>query len=571
MQIKLAQTAGFCMGVKRAMDRVLGETQKGSAPLYTLGPLIHNRQAVEMLETRGVHAIESIDGLDEGTVVIRAHGIPPQALKAVEQAGLQVVDATCPHVRYSQGIVGKRHQSGNTIIIAGDKNHAEVLGLLGFCDNEGIVVSTPDEARQVKLDGDVCLLAQTTFNESTFREIAEIIKKRHERVEVVNTICRSTEERQREVVELCKSVDAMVVVGGKHSANTRRLAEVARSTGTPVVHIESAAELPDSFSQYNSVGVTAGASTPNWITASVIRKLEEIGEDRSKTARALHRGVKFLTDSTLYTGLGAVALTYAGFALQPGTARLNPLYLVITFCYIFSVHIWNRLGARQLDGLTAPRRVAFYTRHRKLSVGLTSVLAALSLVLAAHRGTAETILLLAAYLIGLAYSASLAPLGLKHRRLKDLPASKDLFTATGWATVGVVIPAISQPPSAPALVLAALVAFILAFVRSTIFDFTDIQGDRLLGRETLPVLLGPRRTRTYLTVLAAALAIVLVMGAALGVFSTLAYWLLPCVAFILLVLYPLFPRVVKSEITCPLVADGLLVITGIIAVLWKSI
>ncbi len=560
------------MGVKRAMDRVLSEARKNDGPQYTLGPLIHNRHAVEMLEKSGIKAIQSIDEVSEGTVIIRAHGIPPETRDAIEEAGLRAVDATCPHVRYSQNVVRKHHREGCKIIIAGDKDHAEVVGLLGYCNNEGIVVSSPEEARGVRLDGDVCLIAQTTFHESAFWKIAEAVKSNHENVEVVDTICRSTEERQREVIELCKSVDAMVVVGGKHSANTRRLAKIAESAGTPTVHVEAAADLPDNFSQYPIVGVTAGASTPTRVTALVLRRLQELGENRGKAARALHRCLKFLTNSTLYTGMGAVALTYAAFALQAGdTPALNPLCLVIAFCYIFSVHIWNRMGTKQLDDVDAAPRVAFYARHPKLLVALTCVLAGLSLFLAGIMGISEAALLLAAYVIGLAYNASLEPLGLKHTRLRDLPASKDFFTATGWTAAAVVIPAISHGVPPQGAILASAVAFVLVFVRSTMFDFTDIQGDRLLGRETLPALLGARRTRIYLAAAAVSLAVILTAGAALGILSTLGYWLLPCPAFILLVLYPLFKRVVKSDIVCPLVADGFLVTAGVIALLWQTL
>ena len=562
------------MGVRRAMDSALSEARKGKGPLCTLGPLIHNRQAVEMLEARGIRVIDSIDGLTGSTVIIRAHGIPPETHQALEQADVQIVDATCPHVRYSQNIVRKRHKEGARIVIACDKDHAEVVALLGFCNYEGVVVTTPDEARGLRLEGPVCLIAQTTFNESVFHEIAEIISAAHGSVEAVDTICRSTEERQREVVELCESVDAMVVVGGKHSANTRRLAEIARASGTHTVHVETASDLPADLAQYGNIGVTAGASKPNWITAAVMSQLDEIGKATSKTSHALHHGLKFLTDSTLYTGLAAVALTQAGFALQSRvSAAPDAIYLAIAFCYIFSVHIWNRTRGRRLDKLNAPARVAFYARHPKLFVGLTTLLAALSLLLAAKIGMAEALLLLAAYVIGLAYNASLAPLGLKHRRLSDLPASKDFFTATGWAAVAVVIPAISpaQQHSVVALALATAVAFILAFVRSAMFDFTDIQGDRLLGRETLPVWLGSHRTRAYLAILAMLLAGILVAGAALGVFSTLGYWLLPCPVFILLVLFPFFPRVVRGNIICPLVADGFLVLAGVIALLWQVI
>jgi len=553
------------MGVKRAMDCVIREARKCNGPLYTLGPLIHNRQAVDALERRGVRSINSIEGVTEGTVVIRAHGIPPAERKKLEDAGLRVVDATCPHVRFSQNIVRRRHEAGRSIVIAGDKDHAEVAGLLGFCDNAGVVVSTCEEAGKLRLDGQVCLVAQTTFNEEQFGRIAEIIKTSHPDVEVVDTICRSTEQRQREVVELCKSVDAMVVVGGKHSANTRRLAEIARATGTPTVHVETAAELPAEFAGYDAVGVTAGASTPNWITAAVIHRLQEMSDHRAAPMRAFHRALRFLTTSTVYTGLGAVGLTLAAFGLQHGAVLPDPLFLIIAFCYIFSVHIWNRMEARHHGTSSMPPRAALYARHHVLSIAITLALAGLSLALALYMGRSEAALLLAAYLVGLAYNLPLAPLGLRNIRLKDLPASKDIFTATGWVAVAVVIPAISQSSGPWKPLLASVVAFILAFVRSSLFDFTDIQGDRLLGRETLPVLIGSHRTRILLAALSGFLALLLTAGTASAVFSVLGYWLLPCPIFIVLLLFPLFQRVVKSELVCPLVADGLLIGAGIAA------
>ena len=565
------------MGVRRAIDGVLSEAHKNGGPYYTLGPLIHNRQAVEMLERRGVKSVDTIDGLAAGTVVIRAHGIPPETRKAVDAAGLAIIDATCPHVRHAQNLIRKYHQLGHAIVIAGDKDHAEVVGLLGFCDNKGIVASTPDEAAAIQLDGPVLLAAQTTFNESAYGLIAQALKARHRDVTVVDTICKSTEDRQREVLELCKAVDAMVVVGGKHSANTRRLAEVAESAGVPAFHVETASELPRDLARYAVVGVTAGASTPNWITNAVIKRLRSLAEESTPVMRFVRRGLKFAAYSNLYTGLGAVALTYACFALQARPdARVNPLHLAIAFCYIYSVYIWSRMAQKQLDELSAPPRVAFYARSPRLLMALTSILAAGSLVVAASLGLVETLLLAAAYLIALAYNLPIGPGFLRYRRLKDIPASKDLFTASAWAAVAVVLPAMSSPPtalhrSAIAVVLAAIVAAILAFVRATMFDFTDIQSDRMLGRETLPVLIGERRTRIHLAVLTAVLAGVLIFGAAWDIFSPLALWLLPCPVFILLFLYPFFHRLVKSELACPLVIDGCLLLAGAIALAWRMI
>jgi len=587
MQIKLAETAGFCMGVKRAIDGALAEAHKATGPIYSLGPLIHNRQAVEMLEHRGIRSVDGIDGIAAGsTIIIRAHGIPPATRAAIEQAGLRIIDATCPHVRHAQNTVRKYYRAGWRIVIAGDKDHAEVAGLLGFCGNTGVVVSTPDEARSIPPDGRICLVAQTTFNESTYDEIAGVLRAGHPEVEVVQTICRSTEERQREVIELCRSADAMVVVGGKHSANTCRLAEIARSTGVPAFHVETADELPNDLARYQTVGVTAGASTPHWITNSVIRRLEAVGDRSPGIVRFVNRGLRFLTASNLYTSVGAVALTYACAALlNGGRRRLNPLSLVIAFCYIFAVYIWNRMAQKQLDELNAPPRVAFHTRSPRLLLALTCAAAAVSLVASAMLGQVELLLLFAAYLIALAYNVPFGPRRLRYRRLKDIPASKDVFTAIAWATVAVVIPAIvrpaagapdlvaADPPPNPALgvVLAAAVAFILAFVRATMFDFTDIQGDRMLGRETLPVLMGPHRTRVYLAIITVALAAVLAAGSIAGVFTPLGWWLLPCPAFILLVLFPLFQRLIKSDLVCSLVADGFLVMAGIIALAWRTL
>ena len=570
MQIKLAQTAGFCMGVKRAIDRALSEAPDARGPVYSLGPLIHNPQAVEVLERRGIRAIDSIDGIREGTVIIRAHGIPPATRAAIEAAGLKIVDATCPHVLHSQAIIRKHHQEGCRIVIAGDRDHAEVMGLQGYCDNAGVVVSTPEEARGLRLEGRICLIAQTTFNEAAYGEIAGVLKAGHNNVLVVQTICKSTEERQREVIELAKSVDAMVVVGGRNSANTRRLAEIARETRRPAIHVETAAELPADVASYRTVGVTAGASTPSWVTASVIRRLQEMSRPTRPTARALGSALRGIIHSNIYTGFGAAALTYACFALQFGPgASPDPLHLAIAFSYIFSVYVWNRMSKKQLDEANAPPRVAFYAGRPKLLIVVSALLAALSLGVAASMGLLEAILLLAAYLIGLAYNIPLAPAWLKYRRLRDIPASKDIFAAAGWAAVAVVIPAIAYRPPLAAALLAGLAAFILSFVRTALFDFTDIQGDRLLGRETLPVLLGADRARAHLALMAGLLAAVLAGAAAAGIFKPLGYLLLPCPALIVLVLYPLFGKVVKSELVCPLVADGLLLLAGGLAALWR--
>jgi len=556
------------MGVKRAVDRVIGESRKGEGPYYSLGPLIHNRQAVDVLEKRGIRCINDLSEVSKGSVIVRAHGLPPKTVQEMEDRGFEIIDATCPRVRHSQNIIRKFHKQGYRIIIAGDKDHAEVTALLGYCDNTGTVITSLQEAASLELDGKACLVAQTTFNEKEFLEMVEAVKARHAEVEVVNTICRSTEDRQRETAELCRAVDAMVVVGGKHSANTRRLAEIAQATGTPTVHVETADELPGDMVQYKTVGVTAGASTPNWITASVINRLKYMGDQSNPARHLIMRGLRFLINSTIYTGFGAAALTCAGFALQhENTISLKSLHLLVSFIYIYCVHVWNRVTEPDIDELNAPPRVAFFLKRPLLPIAIAA-LAAGSMVVSAWLGVRQALLLLAAYVVALAYNI---PLGSKKKpwRLKDVPASKEFFTATGWTAVAIVAPALSAPLKILPLSLAVVVAYGLVFLRTAMIDFTDIQGDRLLGRETLPVFLGARRARNYMELLAVVLIVLIAAATFLGVFSSVGWWMLSAPLLILAVLRLFFDRITKSELVCPYVADGFLLLPGLIAVIWR--
>jgi 4-hydroxy-3-methylbut-2-enyl diphosphate reductase len=279
MRVEVANTAGFCMGVTRAMELALRAARDGDGPLYTLGPLIHNHQAVATLESEGIRSVENADDVPVGaTVIIRAHGVRPEVRSALAERDLRVIDATCPHVLASQRRIAERSAAGSSVIIVGDRDHAEIRGLVGHARGAYAVISTSEELESVRLPEPLCVIAQTTFSERTYHQIVDEARRRFPDIEVFESICSSTEDRQREVREMAQRVEAIVVVGGRHSANTLRLAEIARSTGRPTVHVETAGELDlAELANVSHVGVTAGASTPSWVIDEVVEVLTAAG------------------------------------------------------------------------------------------------------------------------------------------------------------------------------------------------------------------------------------------------------------------------------------------------------
>ncbi len=560
------------MGVKRAVDSALAAPSEHDGPMYTLGPLIHNRQVVERLEARGVHICEHLDDIDAGTVVIRAHGVPPETVRRIKDAGLEIIDATCPHVLSSQRAIRRHSSAGCQVVIAGDKDHAETVGLMGYCVGPSVAIGSVEEAEEVELAEQVCLIAQTTFNEAAYEEIAETIRRRRPSAVVLNTICKATRMRQDECRELAANVDAMVVVGGYHSANSRRLAEIAHSTGTPTFHIETVDDLDESeLAKFGTVGVTAGASTPNWTVRAVIRRLEEIGR-RGTFARLLRRGVEALVQSSIYAGLGAMGLTYACYLLQRGTSAPDlRWFLVISFCYIFSVHIWHRTRQRA-DDPSVTSRMAFFSRNSRLLTAMSFVLMIGSLCIGAVLGMWTFLILAASYAIGVVYNVRVIPTRwrwLPYQRLKDIPASKDVFSAAGWATVAVVLPSLPAAETDIVKITAAfIIAFTAGFIRATMLDFTDIQADRLTGRDTLPTVVGTRKTLATLTVMAATMAAMLLAMTAAGLFFSLGYWMLTVPIYIAAYLHVFRRQVVLNETICLLVADGTLLLMGVVALVW---
>ena len=274
MEVFLAKSAGFCFGVKRAVDQVYELAQTGRR-IYTFGPIIHNEEVVGDLEKKGVSVIADeteLAGIKEGVVVIRSHGVAKSVYEQIERQGLECVDATCPFVKRIHNIVEKESAAGKQILIIGNAGHPEVEGIMGWSNTPALVAETRSEIEKIACDTEkpVCIVSQTTFNYNKFQELVEIFKKRGYDISVVNTICNATEERQTEAKEIAAKVDAMIIIGGKHSSNTRKLYEICSRECADTYFIQTLddlhLELPKSV---RLVGITAGASTPNKIIEEV--------------------------------------------------------------------------------------------------------------------------------------------------------------------------------------------------------------------------------------------------------------------------------------------------------------
>lgn len=279
MRIYLADKAGFCFGVKRAISTAFKAAGKGR--VYCLGPLIHNPQEVERLRREGVETVNDFSALEQGdSLIIRSHGVPPQVLAQVREKGLVVIDLTCPFVGKAQRDAASLNKEGYQVVVVGEKKHPEVQSILGYAGDNAVVVEASGDLEKLTLQTRVGVVAQTTQSYGNFSEIVLTLLRISKELKVFNTICSSTKERQDAARVLADQVDVMIVVGGRNSANTTRLASLCRETGKPAHHIEVADEIqPEWLASCETVGVTAGASTPDWIVEAVIERLKKLGQD----------------------------------------------------------------------------------------------------------------------------------------------------------------------------------------------------------------------------------------------------------------------------------------------------
>jgi (E)-4-hydroxy-3-methyl-but-2-enyl pyrophosphate reductase len=276
-KITLADSAGFCFGVKRAVETALNMKVKYANEIYTLGPLIHNNDVVNFLKENAIFPIEieDIESLKENdAIIIRSHGISEETLNILKKNNLNIIDATCPYVDNIHKKVKKYYDLGYNIIIVGDEKHPEVIGINGWCNNSAVIVKSGVELNNIA--NKVCVVSQTTERQTTWQDVLTVIIRTSKEIVAFNTICSATEVRQKSAEELSAKVDAMLVIGGFNSSNTTKLYEICKNNCENTVHVENLSGIPDEFindKNIKNIGVTAGASTPDWIIKEAISKL----------------------------------------------------------------------------------------------------------------------------------------------------------------------------------------------------------------------------------------------------------------------------------------------------------
>lgn len=274
MEIILAEHAGTCRGVKRSIKLAFDAVNHGNSHTYSLGPIIHNPQVVEKLEEKGVKVVDNVKSIDRGTVIIRTHGAPPLVKEALTKKSVKIVDATCPMVGKSQKIASQLVKEGYKVAIIGEREHPEVKGVVGFAKNNAIVVNTVEEANAMQKFIKLGVLAQTTITVEKFKDIISVLISKAKELRIFNTLCDETRKTQKFTSDLADEVDVMIIVGGKNSANTKHLVEICESKNVNTHHIEEKYELKKEwFKGKSKIGVSAGASTPDWIIEDVLKQL----------------------------------------------------------------------------------------------------------------------------------------------------------------------------------------------------------------------------------------------------------------------------------------------------------
>lgn len=275
MEIIKVKNAGFCFGVKRAIDLALETVKKEKNHVYTLGPLIHNPQVCERLKKQGIIEAKDLSEIKSGIIILRSHGVPPKLYEEISQAGFKIVDAVCPNVKKVQQLAHELKEEGYEVIVVGEKNHPEVRSIIGTVEGHTIVVEGPQEVKKIKLNRKIGVIAQTTQTIDNFKKVIEILLDKTKELKINNTICKIVENIQKNSLIVAKQVDLMLVVGGKNSANTTRLFQICQAKTEYAYHIETAEEIEQNWLKgVKKIGITGGTSTAPWIIEQVVERLK---------------------------------------------------------------------------------------------------------------------------------------------------------------------------------------------------------------------------------------------------------------------------------------------------------
>lgn len=577
MRVRLAKTAGFCMGVRRAMEMVLAEANRGEGPIYTFGPLIHNHQVLDLLKEKGVHEIEDAGDLRKGTVVIRAHGIPPEERKKLKATGLRIINATCPRVAKVQALIRSHTRKGFHAVIVGDKEHAEVVGLHGCAEGgKAHVINSVAEIESLPLSGDLVVVAQTTQEARVFDEICRKILEKNKGAKIFDTICDATHNRQAEVRSFKGQVDGVVVVGGYHSGNTRRLVQVAREEGLETFHVETEKDLDkEALAEMDTVGVTAGASTPNWMIKAVLRELEGIqGKKEGVVIQGIKKALRFLIFTNIWAAIGAFSLAHAAILLAGRPPDV--IHPSIAALYIWAMRILNRFLDRGASTYNEPDRASFYKKHRPVLVLSGAGAVAVALALAWSLGWAILLAVAGVSALGIVYSIPIVPVRLREKwkrvKIKDIPGSKTFAESLAWGVVIALIPLLENGKSALAAeFINFLFVLSVANVRSALFDIFQSQGDLIVGVETLPITIGEKKTLRLLKTVLVSGALVLVGGVVSGTVTSFGWTLLVVLFTFGMTIGVYEKRLLYPGLRMEALVEGNLILAGFLGLVWQAV
>ncbi len=567
MSVITARTAGFCWGVRRAVDLVLAELKEGNDPYSVYGELVHNPQVLKALEDRGVSVCMTPENMKKGTLFLRTHGTTMDKRRELERYPVKIKDLTCPRVGRVLAIARKKSREGYSVVILGDHSHQEVKSILSYAGEGAQVISGPDEIDALTGISRPYLISQTTQNTETFEKTKNALMEKYPELEYSFTICNSTQLRQDELRRLCGRIDCVVVVGGKNSANTARLAEIARSEGLPAYHIEAYDELDVSVPEkYENILLTAGASTPSWSIREVREKLMEIqgGSHGTGRIRGYLRNIVFsnfhiLPVTFVLGAAGACILSITNWLMQIIAASL----------FLYAVHTVTGVLESGYSHPSGLRRQEFLRTHRTILIIMSLMAFAGSLALSVFLNPTWTVVLGVMLFAFLLYSMPLIRKEYPFSGLRAISGSRDIMFAGAWSFLLAFLPGYisASDTISPGTVMWAAIMFFLFLSRCLMTDLIDLQGDALMGMDTIPVRAGKSRSILLFWMCFAFASVLLFTGIALNYLpgSTSAFLpgLLSLAAGFIILGRTSFP----SELAKRAIADGSLFAAGVFPII----
>ncbi len=504
------------MGVRNAILKIVKEINTSPGDIYVYGPLIHNPQTIDVLKNRGLKTVTHLDEIQGKEIAIRTHGITVEENKKLKKNSRRLINLTCPRVSRVQSIIKKFSNNGYYTIIVGDSNHAEVIGLKSFAARGVSVISCKEDIKNIPERPKYILVSQTTLDQYFFDTLVQIIIGKFRNIEIVDTICDSTRLRQEDVIGgIRKGIDTLVVVGGKNSANTKRLAKIGQESGIKTFYIETEEEInQNDFENTDNVLVTAGASTPGWIINNVLEKLFTIKYNKThfmvNTVKIL---LEFLVRTNLLSSFAGFFLTIIAQLFYNSVIDFR--YSLISFFFIFSMYSTNNYFERDFLKVSNSYKYQIYDRFGLLLMFLSVLFMSASVFLAIDLNLESTLILILSYLFGFTYSTRWLKSVIRKLPIQFLRRlyNTKIITSFGWLIVTVILPLIHH--AADYLLLITLTTFILGFVfiRNMLIDLIALQGDLIFGRETVPILLGIRKTRTIIYSFSVVSSLLLIVSA----------------------------------------------------------